>query len=355
MKSGITPWLVLSPIAALFAVACSSGHAADGSSQGSDVVAGDVPGTTPSASSASAELTCAQRLAAAHAPGVTKSTLRIAAAATFKPFSFQNAGSSDIVGIDADILAKAADLAGITYTLENADWGLGCCTFPGETTPRAPTSAAESPEWFGVASGTYDLIVGGISMKPDRLQVFTTTHPLYSAPFFGFVTKSSSSKTFDLTFGTGLANATIAVQHGTTFESYAKLRYPLAGAFTIATQNDAAGALDADHADLLLVQLSQAGVAEKLASGDYKIVKADAGDTTGLLDQRDPQGFVNVWGRGTMWVHKPGQNPDLVRTLDCAIDQVTSDTAFFTQLADKWAGSHVRTPLPAQAPLPATN
>lgn len=120
--------------------------------------------------------------------------------ATFPPFE-SYAANGKIVGFDADLVAEICKVTQHTCKLENAEF------------------ASLLPS---LILGKYTAVIGGLGITPARQKIVN-----FSAPYYQDQIKFVSMAATPLVISTqGLMNKKIAVQSGSTYQSYLAKFYP---------------------------------------------------------------------------------------------------------------------------------
>lgn len=115
--------------------------------------------------------------------------------ATYAPFTFQDK-NNDYVGIEQDTMAAIAKREGFTYTMR----------------PMSYNSAAQL-----VSNGQADGIIAGMSITPERREVYDFSTPYYKTGVAWIVKKNSKIKSL-----TDLKGQTVALKTGTAASEYGK-------------------------------------------------------------------------------------------------------------------------------------
>ncbi|MEX0380212.1 ABC transporter substrate-binding protein/permease [Leuconostoc sp. MS02] len=115
--------------------------------------------------------------------------------ATYAPFTFQDK-NSNYVGIEQDTMTAIAKREGFTYTMR----------------PMSYNSAAQL-----VSNGQADGIIAGVSITPERKEVYDFSTPYYKTGVAWIVKKDSKIKSLS-----GLKGQTVALKTGTAASEYGK-------------------------------------------------------------------------------------------------------------------------------------
>ncbi len=240
-------------------------------------------------------------LAPAHADDLEKvkqsGELRIGMSGVFPPFSFVD-GQNQVVGFDVDIgaeIAKRLDVKSVVVTT----------AFDGIIA--------------GLRAGKFDVVVGSMSITPEREKAVDFAGPYYRGGRGIFVTEASPVKSMDeLKQG-----KTIAVTLGETSDKWAREQ----GGWTVRTYKGIPE---------LLLEL-RSGRVDAIASDDIPILIAikESGEKVRQLDTPELQGTDNVG------IALRKGNPELKDAINKALDDMKADGTY-EKISMKWIGRDIR-------------
>ena len=231
-----------------------------------------------------------QPAAAADYTLLNEGKLTVATSPDFPPF--ENLDGDQYVGLDMDIMKAVAEKMGLEFNPVSIQ-------FDG-IIPAI------------VSGGQADCAISGITIEPERLEQVDFSKPYYTDDLAivvmgGDITEANVDE--------ALANVTIAVQSGTTGESYSKETYPTATVSAYGNANDSFAALQAGQAQAVITNKA---VAESMLSSytDAVIVKNIAtGEEYGIAVSKD--------------------NPGLTAAIDAALAELQADGTIET-LTAQW-------------------
>lgn len=176
---------------------------------------------------------------------VKDGTLTVGASAEYEPFEYMEDG--DYLGFDVDLAHAIADKLGLKVKFENVDFDT--------ITP-------------GVASGVkYDIGIAAITVTPKREKEVDFTDPYYmddqAIVVIGDNAEISRDNALDVLNG---SDVKIAVQSGSTAESFAKENFPKSQLVPFKNATDCFAALQSSQATALVTNRS---VAARMISGPF--------------------------------------------------------------------------------------
>ncbi|MGI6216321.1 MAG: ABC transporter substrate-binding protein [Coriobacteriales bacterium] len=230
---------------------------------------------------------------------VNEGQLTVATSPDFPPFenldTTAGEGADQYVGLDMDIARAVADKLGLEFNPVTIQ-------FDG-IIPAI------------VSGGQADIAISGITISPDREEQVDFSDPYYVDDLSIVVMNSSSSTEDSIDSDLNASDVTIAVQSGTTAESYAKENYPNATASAYGNANDTFAALQAGQVDAVITNKA---VGENMLQSytDCKVVKSIAtGEEYGIAVSKD--------------------NPQLLEAVNQALSELQQDGTI-DELTQKW-------------------
>lgn len=220
-------------------------------------------------------------------------TLTVATSPDFPPF--ENLENGEYVGMDMDIAKEIASRLGLEFE---------------------PTTI----QFDGiipaiVSGGQADIAISGITIEPEREEQVDFTDSYYIDDLSIVVLKDSDFTADNIDASLNDASITIAVQSGTTGESYAKTDYPNATVSAYGNANDTFAALEAGQVDAIITNKA---VAEKMLSSytDATVIKSIAtGEEYGIAVSKD--------------------NPELTAAINEVLDEMRADGTL-DEIVTKW-------------------
>ena len=199
--------------------------------------------TTATAGSAKADAGSAE--AATEMKLITDGKLTIGTAAEYEPFEYMEDG--EYKGFDIELAQALADKLGLELQVENVDFDT--------ITP-------------GVASGTkYDMGIAAITATPERKDEVDFTDSYYMDDQAVVTMKDNTAVTKDNAMDElNKEGVKIAVQSGSTAESFAKENFPNAELVPFKNATDCFSALQANQANALVTNRS---VAAQMVAGQF--------------------------------------------------------------------------------------
>lgn len=189
---------------------------------------------------------------------ISAGKLTVCSDAPYEPFEYQD-GQGNWTGFDMDLMHAVADRYGLTLEV---------------------TKQPFDGIWLAPAAGTCDLVASSITITEERSQNALFSDPYFDADQSLLVRSDDASKYTDLA---SLAGKTIAVQTGTTGESYAKEN---AGDATVQSFEDAAAmfaALEGKQVDAVL---------QDLPINAFRAVKQGTTQVTATFPTDEKYGFA---------------------------------------------------------------
>lgn len=241
-------------VAALALVGCSSG--------GSSSAASSASGSSASASSASASST-----ASADKPKLlTEGKLVVATSPDYPPF--ENLENGEYVGLDIEIAKAVAKELGYEIEFKNLQFDA-----------IIPAIAA---------GGQADIGISGFSVDPERAKEIDFSDSYYIDDQAIAVMKGGSITKDNADESLNKEDVTIAVQSGTTGESYVKENYPKAKVQPYGNSTDAFAALQSGQANAVCTNLAVVQKMLKDAYQDAEVVKSIAtGEEYAIVVSKD--------------------------------------------------------------------
>ena len=92
---------------------------------------------------------------------VTSGTLTVATEGTYRPFTYHEDGSGDLVGYDVEIIEAVADKLGLEVVFEETQW---------------------DAIFAGLDAGRFDLIANQVSINPEREEKYIFSEPYTVSP-----------------------------------------------------------------------------------------------------------------------------------------------------------------------------
>ncbi len=241
-------------VAALALVGCSSG--------GSSSAASSASGSSASASSTSASST-----ASADKPKLlTEGKLVVATSPDYPPF--ENLENGEYVGLDIEIAKAVAKELGYEIEFKNLQFDA-----------IIPAIAA---------GGQADIGISGFSVDPERAKEIDFSDSYYIDDQAIAVMKGGSITKDNADESLNKEDVTIAVQSGTTGESYVKENYPKAKVQPYGNSTDAFAALQSGQANAVCTNLAVVQKMLKDAYQDAEVVKSIAtGEEYAIVVSKD--------------------------------------------------------------------
>lgn len=226
--------------------------------------------------SGSAATTAAASSAAADAGLglVTDGKLTVGTSPDFPPF--ENLENDQYVGLDIDLAQALADKLGLELEMKTLQFDA-----------IVPAVAA---------GGQVDLGISGITIDPDREEQVDFSDSYYIDDLSVVAMKANADITAD-TFADALnqAGVTIAVQSGTTAESYAQENFPNATTQPYGNATDAFAAMQAGQANAVITNKA---VGAKMVSESYtdaQVIKEIAtGEEYGVAVSKDNSALLDA-------------------------------------------------------------
>lgn len=222
---------------------------------------------------------------------VEKGTLTICTHLPYEPFEFTEKG--EVVGFDIDVLKLVA---------QNEDLKTKVIDTPWETIVSGNA----------LDNGDCDVATGAMTIKPERVKVMDFSNPYFEATQAMLVKKGSGYS--DLS---DLAGKRIAVQEGTTGETYVEENLPK-------------GAEKVSYEDSVLMM-------EAVNSGDADAGVNDNGLVNYYVAQNDGVEVSKEFATGEKYGFSVAKddNPELLK----AINEAIADKAEMDKLKEKWFGT----------------
>jgi len=136
---------------------------------------------------------------------VTAGTLTVATEGTYRPFTYHEDGSGDLVGYDVEIIEAVADKLGLEVVFEETQW---------------------DAIFAGLDAGRFDLIANQVSINPEREEKYIFSEPYTVSPGVIVVKEEDDSiSSFDDLDGKTTAQSltsnwyTLAQESGATVEA----------------------------------------------------------------------------------------------------------------------------------------
>ena len=136
---------------------------------------------------------------------VTAGTLTVATEGTYRPFTYHEDGSGDLVGYDVEIIEAVADKLGFEVVFEETQW---------------------DAIFAGLDAGRFDLIANQVSINPEREEKYLFSEPYTVSPGVIVVKEEDDSiSSFDDLDGKTTAQSltsnwyTLAQESGATVEA----------------------------------------------------------------------------------------------------------------------------------------
>jgi len=136
---------------------------------------------------------------------VTAGTLTVATEGTYRPFTYHEDGSGDLVGYDVEIIEAVADKLGLEVVFEETQW---------------------DAIFAGLDAGRFDLIANQVSINPEREEKYLFSEPYTVSPGVIVVKEEDDSiSSFDDLDGKTTAQSltsnwyTLAQESGATVEA----------------------------------------------------------------------------------------------------------------------------------------
>jgi len=277
-------------IAALALVGCSSGGSssaasASGSSASASTTSASTSSASASASAASASASAASSSAAsAEVKLITSGKLTIATSPDYPPF--ENLENGEYVGLDIEIAKAVARELGLT--------------------PEFKTLQFDAIIPAIAAGGQADIGISGFSVDPERAKEIDFSSSYYIDDQAIAVMNTSTITTENADAELNKDGVIIAVQSGTTGETYVQENYPKATVQAYGNSTDAFAAMQSGQANAVCT--NKAVVETMLADAykDAKVVKAIAtGEEYAIVVSKD--------------------NPALTASINAALTKLASD------------------------------
>lgn len=223
--------------------------------------------------------------------------LRIGMSGVFPPFSFVDS-ENKVVGFDVDIGSELAKRLGVK--------------------PIIATTAFDGII-AGLRAGKFDVVVGSMSITPEREKAVDFAGPYYRGGRGIFVSETSSIQSMDeLQKG-----KTVAVTLGETSDKWAREQ----GGWNVRTYKGIPE---------LLLEL-RSGRVDAIVSDDIPILIAikNSGEKVRQLDTPELQGTDNIG------IALRKDNPELKDAINKALDDMKADGTY-EQISMKWIGRDIR-------------
>ena len=226
---------------------------------------GNKAASTSAATSAEAATTAGLAL-------VSEGKLTVGTSPDFPPF--ENMENGEYVGLDIDLAKAIAEKLGLEVEFKNLQFDA-----------IVPAVAA---------GGQVDVGISGITVEPDREKQVDFTDSYYVDDQCIVVMKNNTTVTADDQSALNAADVTIAVQSGTTGESYAKENFPNAKTQPYGNATDCFAAMQAGQAQAVITNKAvgnqmvadaykEAQVIKEIATGE-EYAAAVSKDNPALLD-----------------------------------------------------------------------
>ena len=273
----------------------SSAASASGSASASaSAASASASAASASASAASASASAASASASAAAAGemklITAGTLTIGTSPDYPPF--ENLENGEYVGLDIEIAKAIAAKLGLEPKFEALQFDA-----------IVPAVAA---------GGQVDLGISGFSVDPERAKQIDFTSSYYIDDQAIATMKSSEIKADNA--DEKLAKATIAVQSGTTGESYVQENYPEATVQPYGNSTDAFAAMQAGQADAVCTNKAVVEKMLKDAYQDAEIVKPIAtGEEYAIVVAQDNKALTDAVNKALAELQADGTIDKLIQ------------------------------------------
>ena len=226
--------------------------------------------------SGSAATTAAASSAAADAGLglVTDGKLTVGTSPDFPPF--ENLENDQYVGLDIDLAQALADKLGLELEMKTLQFDA-----------IVPAVAA---------GGQVDLGISGITIDPDREEQVDFSDSYYIDDLAVVAMKANADVTAD-TYADALnqAGVTIAVQSGTTGESYAQENFPNATAQPYGNATDAFAAMQAGQANAVITNKAVGAKMVSESYADAQVIKEIAtGEEYGVAVSKDNSALLDA-------------------------------------------------------------
>ena len=257
-------------VAALALVGCSSGGSSSSASASGSASASSATSASASSESAAASSSAASASASSAAAGdytlVDAGKLTIATSPDYPPF--ENLENGQYVGLDIEIAKAVAGKLGLT--------------------PEFKTLQFDAIIPAIAAGGQADIGISGFSVDPERAKEIDFSSTYYIDDQAIAVMKGSDITEANADTSLNAETCTIAVQSGTTGESYVQENYPKAKVQAYGNSTDAFAAMQSGQANAVCTNKA---VVEKMISDAYKdaqVVKAIAtGEEYAIVISKD--------------------------------------------------------------------
>lgn len=160
-----------------------------------------------------------------------KGTLVVATSPDYAPFEFQTLvdGKNKVVGADILMAEKIAEALGVELEISSMNFD----------------NVLNS-----VNNGRADIAIAGLSISEARMKVFDFSEPYYQVQDVVLVRQDEATAYTSIE---GLANKTVAVQKGTTQETYAKEQLTDANIVSLTQMGEAINELKSGQVDAVLL------------------------------------------------------------------------------------------------------
>lgn len=257
-------------VAALALVGCSSGGSSSSASASGSASASSATSASASSESAAASSSAASASASSAAAGeytlVDAGKLTIATSPDYPPF--ENLENGQYVGLDIEIAKAVAGKLGLT--------------------PEFKTLQFDAIIPAIAAGGQADIGISGFSVDPERAKEIDFSSTYYIDDQAIAVMKGSDITEANADTALNAETCTIAVQSGTTGESYVQENFPKAKVQAYGNSTDAFAAMQSGQANAVCTNKA---VVEKMISDAYKdaqVVKAIAtGEEYAIVISKD--------------------------------------------------------------------
>ena len=205
---------------------------------------------------------------------ITAGKLTVGTSPDFPPF--ENLENDEYVGLDMDLAKALADKLGLELEIKNLQFDA-----------IVPAVAA---------GGQVDLGISGITIEPEREEQVNFTDPYYIDDLGIVAMKDNADVTADTyTDALNQAGVVIAVQSGTTGESYAQENFPNATTQPYGNATDSFAALQSGQASAVITNNA---VAAKMVADAYKdaqVIKEIAtGEEYGICVNKDNDALLSA-------------------------------------------------------------
>lgn len=205
---------------------------------------------------------------------LTAGKLTVGTSPDFPPF--ENLENDEYVGLDMDLAKALADKLGLELELKNLQFDA-----------IVPAVAA---------GGQVDLGISGITIEPEREEQVDFSDPYYIDDLAVVAMKDNADVTAD-TYADALnqAGVVIAVQSGTTGESYAQENFPNATTQPYGNATDSFAALQSGQANAVVTNKAVGAKMVADAYTDAQVIKEIAtGEEYGIAVNKDNGGLLSA-------------------------------------------------------------